>query len=89
MRARRLRWDAHDRRFLSRDVAHRCWLEGTSVYWVTSYGGTVMKCPVEGCAGNPTHLASEQAYPVSIAVDGKSLYWTNNRSGTVMKLPPK
>ena len=52
-------------------------VDGTSVYWTTFDGRTVMKVASNG--GAPTILASAQDpldYYARIAVDGTSVYWT-------------
>jgi hypothetical protein len=53
-------------------------LVGGSVYWADNGNGSVgsvMKCDVDGCAGAPTILASNQAFPSSVAVEGANMGW--------------
>ena len=53
--------------------------DSTSVYWVNSGNGTVMKVLASG--GTPVTIASEQYNPTAIAVDGANVYWTNAGTG--------
>jgi hypothetical protein len=66
-------------------------LSGADVYWIN--GGTltggkavqyvdggVMTCPVEGCDGGPTTLASGLSYPSGLAVNGTTAYWAQGNS---------
>jgi hypothetical protein len=47
----------------------------TNVYWGSFVGATnsVVFCPISGCTGGPTTLATQSAY--SIAVDTANVYW--------------
>ena len=70
-------------------------IDSTSLYWTTSYtgtdggieprNGTVSKCPIAGCAGDPTVLATSQAYPQSLVVHGTNLYWLDYSVGALMR----
>ncbi len=74
--------------------------DGTSVYWSVPWAagsdggalpssGSVMKCPVAGCAGQPTVLATGQEYLWFIGTDGTRLLWAQydgaGGPGTVME----
>jgi hypothetical protein len=76
--------------------------DGTSVYWSVpfalgsdggeqAYSGSVMKCPVAGCSGPPTELATGQEYLWFIGTDGTRLLWAQydgaGGPGTVMECP--
>jgi hypothetical protein len=68
-------------------------LDGTYVYWVNrgaslgaSSDGSVMRCAVGGCGGNPTTIASAQFDPHGIAVDSVAIYWANAGDGSIWKL---
>jgi hypothetical protein len=50
--------------------------DGVNVYWTNEPGGTIQKCAVGGCGGNPTTLASNQGSTGFIAVDAGYVYWT-------------
>ncbi len=70
--------------------------DGVNIYWADTNTGTVSRCPVSGCNGTPTVLATGQAFADAIAVDATSVYWTtlgtpnfDKRDGAVMKLSPK
>jgi hypothetical protein len=65
-------------------------LDATRVYWDTaSSAGLVLACPIAGCPGGPTTLASNQYFPDGIASDGANVYFTTNavngHRGSVMK----
>lgn len=66
------------------NVADGIALDGTSIYWTTNLGGTVMKAPLAG--GPAVTLASSQSQPTGVAVDATNIYWANG-DGTVMKAP--
>ncbi len=48
-------------------------------------GGTVSRCPLSGCIGSPTVIATGQSYPQQIAVNGSALYWFNDNSFSLMR----
>lgn len=68
------------------------------VYWTNmgpadatngSYShGTLMKCAIGGCNGQPVTIASDLniSGPNAIATDDSGIYWTNPGGGTVMRL---
>jgi hypothetical protein len=68
-------------------------IDETSLYWTTSYvagqpgatGGLMSKCPLAGCAGAPTTLATGQDSPVGLWVVGSTLYWQNVNGGSIMR----
>jgi hypothetical protein len=67
-------------------------VNGTTLYWTNAgtstaatalvHDGTVMSCPVTGCVGAPSILASGQGNPGGLATDGLNLYWANFGSGS-------
>jgi len=69
----------------------------TDVYWAidtdTLRGGvgSIMTCPVSGCAGSPTTFASQQEGPYVIALDGSNVYWAtfspDAKTTTIEKCP--
>jgi hypothetical protein len=69
-------------------------IDSTSVYWTTAYtgadggvapsNGTVSKCPLAGCAGAPTVLATGQSFPRELVVGGSTLYWLDFNAGAIM-----
>ena len=70
-------------------------IDETSVYWTGpgdgSDGGTLLasgivsKCPIAGCTGLPTTLATGQAVPEGIWVIGPTLYWVDYNIGAIMQ----
>jgi hypothetical protein len=60
-------------------------VDATNAYW-TNGDGTIMKCAIGGCGGNPTMVATDTPGSWGIAVDATSVYWTNSNSG-VWKAP--
>ncbi len=66
--------------------------DSKNVYWTnggvgSTHAGTVMTCPVSGCA-QPTTLASGQSVPWWLAIDANSVYWANtNVDGSISKCP--
>jgi hypothetical protein len=69
-------------------------IDATSVYWTTSWldgsaailaSGTVSKCPIAGCSGAPTTLATGQQFPESIWVRGNALYWRDYNAASIMR----
>ena len=62
-------------------------VDGSSVYWTDwEVPGSVLSCPLAGCPGGATMLASNQAGPMDVAVDSVAVYWTNRDDGTVMRV---
>lgn len=57
------------------------------VYWVTDYGGQVMRCALAGCDQKPDVLYADQNVPRSIVVDDAWLYWTNQQGTNVVRAP--
>ncbi len=58
--------------------------DGVDVVWANlgpsqggSADGSVMRCAVGGCAGNPSTIASSQTNPHAVAIDTKAIYWAN------------
>jgi hypothetical protein len=70
-------------------------IDTTSVYWTNSSdgsdGGTLLangvvsKCPLAGCTGHSTTLATGQAVPEGIWVTGPTLYWVDYNVGAIMQ----
>jgi hypothetical protein len=69
-------------------------IDATSVYWTTSEttsglpppsNGTVSKCPLTGCAGAPTVLATGQDFPQDIVVTGSTLYWLDYNAPALVR----
>lgn len=70
-------------------------IDATSVYWTQASTatnaptimptGTVSKCPITGCTGAPTTLATGQAYPQGIWLGGPNLYWLDYNAATLMQ----
>jgi hypothetical protein len=51
-------------------------IDAESVYWTNHDAGTIVKCPLTGCADQePTALASDIGEPMGLAVDANSFYW--------------
>ena len=51
-------------------------LSANFVYWANRDAGTIVRCPLQGCAGNePTLLASNIGTPQGLALDDKEFYW--------------
>jgi hypothetical protein len=58
-----------DRRALS--------VDSEFVYWANfDAAGSIQRCPLSGCTGEPTVLVGNQNLPGALAADGKSLFWT-------------
>ena len=70
-------------------------LDDVNVYWANRYaastGGaaTVESCPLAGCQGAPTVIATGLAddHFRAIATDGVNVYWTDFAEGTISKCP--
>lgn len=75
-------------------------VDGANVYWTNkgtnavaadggvgayNQNGSVVQVPVGG--GTAVTLATNQDFPVGIAVMGAVVYWVNNGDGTVMSVP--
>jgi len=58
---------------------------GGDVYWADHGDGKIMKCPVAGCGGAPTVVASGQGGVFGVAVDSVNVYWTNDGDNDVMR----
>jgi hypothetical protein len=58
------------------------------VYWTNDKNpGSVVSCPLSGCPGGPTVIASNQASPARLAVDSSNICFTNFDDGTVARCP--
>lgn len=69
-------------------------IDSTSVYWANLTGadsgfpldsGVVSKCPLTGCTGEPTVLATQQSWPEELVVKGPNLTWFVFPSGTIVR----
>jgi len=67
--------------------------DDTHVYW-TSFDGTLLRCPADGCATRPelVALTEEVAFgPVPLTLDDERVFWTTRRegqaSGAIMTAP--
>ena len=71
-------------------------IDSTSVYWTSAengtpgamgvpVNGTVSKCPLAGCAGSPTLLATHQSYAQNLVVSGSTLYWLDYNAASLMR----
>ncbi len=69
-------------------------LDGVNVYWSTSDTrtdaglqptGGIWSCPLGGCTGSPTRLASS-VNPYSLAASGTYVYWTDPQTNGVYRL---
>lgn len=56
-----------------------------SFFW-TDYDKTVASCPLGGCNGPPTILASNEVGTMAIAVDATDVYWTTE-NGKLFRCP--
>ena len=57
-------------------------VDGKSVYWANSGGGTIVKCALSGCGGSPPSvLAKAQSRPFVVLVDPRAVYWTDLNAG--------
>jgi hypothetical protein len=51
-------------------------VDADRVYWAERYSpGTIGSCPIAGCGGEPTTLATGQPYPQALAIDRAHAYW--------------
>jgi hypothetical protein len=69
-------------------------IDQASVYWTTDWttngdptlaSGTVSKCPLAGCTGNPTVLATRQNVAENLLLSGTTLYWLDYNAGSLMR----
>jgi len=57
-------------------------VDAENVYFTESYSfGTVKRCPLAGCVGEPTVIASAQRYPTLLGVSGDRAYWFTFSNG--------
>ena len=62
--------------------------DGVTLFFSDGGNGVVRSCPLAGCGGGPTVLATLQDNPWGIAVDGTSIYWVNDAAaGSVVTCP--
>jgi hypothetical protein len=53
-------------------------LDAEFFYWANShYAGTISRCPLSGCVGAPTMIATGQTRPKAVVTDGRSIFWMN------------
>lgn len=65
---------------LAQGMARAVALDNTSAYWAGYDTGVIGQCPIAGCAGNPTIIASGQTQPDALSVDGIHVVWRTNNS---------
>jgi len=49
-------------------------IDATNVYWTSTYDGTAFSCPLAGCSGSPTPIASNLTVPWHIAASANNVY---------------
>jgi hypothetical protein len=54
------------------------------LYWGNQGDGTIRRCAIAGCNGQPATIAEGQLLPSSIAVDEKAVYWATLGGSVVM-----
>jgi sugar lactone lactonase YvrE len=59
-------------------------VDATHAYW-SNTAGMIMECPIDGCGGNPTVLATGQTAVTAIAAVAGQVYWIT--SAAVMTCP--
>jgi streptogramin lyase len=61
-------------------------IDATNIYWTnTNTVGRVSTCPLAGCNGAPTVLATGQAAPNAVIAIGEDVFWTNYSGSTLMR----
>ena len=59
-------------------------VDATSVYWLETQAGRVMKAPKGG--GSAAQLATGQSSPFDLALDTTYVYWSNRTGNAVMRI---
>ncbi len=49
-------------------------IDSSRVYWTSTYDGTASSCPLAGCGGSPTPIATGVTVPWGITVDSSNVY---------------
>jgi hypothetical protein len=71
-------------------------IDTKSFYWTSTYDGTAFSCPLAGCGGTPTPIASGLTIPWHITVDATNVYmavWNGSinapakNGGEIVKCP--
>jgi hypothetical protein len=69
------------------DATQLYWAACTSVAYPCVGTAELRACPITGCVGAPTVLATGLGAVYEFAVDGSHVYWTQNGPGAVMRCP--
>ena len=62
-------------------------VDSSNVYWTNGEGGdgTVVAAPISGAT--PVTLATNQAYPIGIALNSTLVFWVDFGDGTIRSVP--
>jgi hypothetical protein len=59
-------------------------VDASGTYWII--GSSIQTCPIAGCVGGPTDLATAQGSPQMLRLNDQFVYWVNADDNTIHRV---